>query len=322
MKDAQTRPETLSHTVARHGVLKVRARILLPSQKNTQCLWMISEVVSMPVGTECNGTSAAQLRSLQEWRTFCFLRQVRKPRDVVPLMVLSCTPRSLLRILPVVLEHILPFLTLSELSRFSRSNPALRFLTGTINWLHYCLSHIQPLTAVRTRRCFFLPAKTKLRKLREGRARYAQDTAFCDALVHCGGIHGIRRAFERRCHLRNMARARVERYRRRLYALREALVSANVPVQLMWTTQAGLSFRRMATWLPENLIGFYEKDCVEHICYHWYLMQFTEFPTLLREYMELHGPVHDAYNNVAQLFPRPQQWPWQPQRRPLRSVVA
>jgi hypothetical protein len=221
---------------------------------------------------------------------------------------LLCSAHPLLQLLAHVLEHVWATLSLADVVRLASSCKHLRVFMRDADGIYYTLQYVRPLNAHNTRHRFFLPQGVPL--LKTGRAQYSQPHAFALALRKHNGMARIRRVASRYKACRQRRAIREQRNHERGSMLWQALVALNLPAGLAVTSIEGIHYALNCRVCPDGLLEALLSNCVEAICFRWFLMHHTDYITRLNEHIAAVGFYAEAGAIIAAEYERPTVWPW------------
>jgi hypothetical protein len=226
--------------------------------------------------------------------------------DVFQTLLLSKNP--LMKLLAHALENVCGFLSLADCARLASSCKSLRPFMQHEDGVYYILQHMRPLNSQNTKRLFCVPRSAQLLKM--GRAQYSQSIAFALGLQKHDGFVGLRREAKYRAvgKLRRHAVAQIRAERANM--LRNALIQLHLPSCLAFTSREGIHYRNYSPVCPENMLEALLSNCVEGICFRWFLLHHTDYRRRLTEHIAVFGNYEHASAIIAAEYERPAVWPW------------
>jgi hypothetical protein len=226
--------------------------------------------------------------------------------DVFHKLLLSENP--LLQLLAHILEGVCSVLSLADIAKLSCCCKPLRPLLQNAEGVYYILQHIRPINSRKTKKTFLLSASTHLLKI--GRGRYSQPNAFALAMLkhkdmtqfrHVAKLRRIYQIKKAALLLLQVERARMLQY---------ALVALHLPANLAFTSREGMHFRIHCMQCPDTMLDVLLSNCVEGICFRWFLMHYTDYRARLDDHVEVFGFYEGVSGIIAQAYERPEVWPW------------
>lgn len=222
----------------------------------------------------------------------------------------GCTATSsvILQIIKVCFESLVSNLSLSSLSRLSRTCKTLAFMLRHESFLDYVTKFLPLLNAMKTRNMFLLPITAKLTRISHG--KYNQHSAFQLSLIKNKNLTGIRRKHEQRKKRKEKIQQIKEIYLKRMTCLKNALQEKKLPEHYMWNSFESTIIRHYARWSENELFNFIMEQNVNKLCRKYWLQNYTDFATALNHHIALFGDYELAALNVARRYISPNKWPW------------
>jgi hypothetical protein len=222
--------------------------------------------------------------------------------------VLLRSENPLLQLLAHVLEHVWSTLSLADVVRLASSCKHLQYFMRDAEGIYYTLQYVRPLNAQDTKRRFLLPQGVPL--LKTDRGQYSQPHAFALALRKHNGMRTIRRVAMQHKARRQRREIREKAWRDRQDMLRKAMVALKLPTDLAFTSPEGLHYRLRCRWITTPILEALLSNCVEAICFKWFLIHHTDYITRLEAHIAAFGMYVGAGGTIAAEYERPEVWPW------------
>jgi len=228
------------------------------------------------------------------------------PFDWVNRLLIKDHP--LLQLFAHILENVCSHLSLADVAKLASCCTCLRPLMHNTEGVYYILQYIRPMNSQQTKRTFLLPRSTKLLKL--SRARYSQSEAFALAIHKYQNLTHFRHVANLRALSRQKRAVLMLLQVERANMLRYALVQLHLPTCLAFTSREGIHFRIHCRQCPDALLDILLSNCVEGICFRWFLLHHTDYRTRLDAHIATFGHYEGAAAIVASEYERPDVWPW------------
>lgn len=226
---------------------------------------------------------------------------------------------GILQVFSSVLEHVAPHLRLSHVALLASCCKTLRLMVTEVGVLHYLLRFIHPLNAHDTRQRFLIPRSVPLCRVSQN--RYSQTHGLEIAIRTHGDLHGFKTAWMERREKTKRRREkalklRQDRHRRRLRRI--TLVQEGLATCGLGHVIPGLGRHRpYAMFIHDNLADvspdreeFHLNIVIEHICWDYYLANYTNYIERIKERVEVMGNYPGLMRDIMSEFDRPDAWPW------------
>jgi hypothetical protein len=218
--------------------------------------------------------------------------------------------------LSIIIDPMIRYLDLGHIALLARSCRSLRVLTSDDQLLYFLLQYIPSKNSQDTRRRFLIPRKVELHRV--GQCRYSQQHAFVYAMNAHAGLKGFRLAVVKRRALIDRRRERIKirqatafaNANRRRQLVIDAMEVVGLPQTFMQIRVHTIRFIHITPPTTPNNEAILLGLLIEHLCWRYYLREYTDFQDRVTQRVELMGWYPGLASDIEDEFVRPLVWPW------------